>query len=65
MHKPDEQISLDIARRWKELGVIVLFLVLVAVIALVPMPGIRAAADTLLILVGLSLGASIWAVWNA
>jgi hypothetical protein len=65
MRKPDEQISLDIARRWKELGVIVLFLVLVAVIVLVPMPGIRAAAGTLLILAGLSLGATLWAVWKA
>lgn len=65
MRKPDNQTSPEIARRWKELGVVVLFLVLVAVIAIVPMPGVRAAAGTLLILAGLSLGASMWAVWKA
>jgi hypothetical protein len=65
MRKPDDQTSPEITRTWKEVGVVVLFLVLVAMLAWVPMPGVRAAAGTLLILVGLSFGASIWAVWNA
>jgi len=48
--------------RWGELGVIILFLILIAVIVLVPVPAFRAAAGALLILVGLSAGASVWIV---
>jgi hypothetical protein len=55
--------SLEEYRRyWRELGVIMLFVILISLIVLVPVPAFRAAAGALLILVGLSAGASMWIV---